>query len=167
MSIEVTVQFDSPESAIEGLSRLRGLVGTTSTGNPKPAPTPPAAESKPAAGKQPATSKPETPAPAASDTKATTPAPKPSPSPAPAPEPAPAPAEVKAPLYGESGIPELIQAMQKAKRGQEVKDLLSKFKAFRDGDVTKPSGQALKPEQFADFKAEIQALLDAPEESMA
>lgn len=165
MSIEVTVQFDSPESAIEGLSRLRGLVGTTSIGSPKPAPTPPAAESKSAAGKQPATPKPETPAPAASDTKATTSAPKPSPSPAP--EPAPAPAEVKPPLYPESGIPELIQAMQKAKRGQEVKDLLSKFKAFRDGDVTKPSGQALKPEQFADFKAEIQALLDAPEESMA
>lgn len=167
MSIQITVHFDSPEQVIEGMSRLRGLVGTTSIGNPKPAP----GLAKPAAGSQPATTEAQTPAPAASATKATTQAPKPSPSPAPAPapaaeKPAEAPVDV-AKLYGASGIPELIQTAQKAGRVADVKVLLGQFKAFTDGDVTKPSGKALLPAQFADFVTKLKALLEAPAEDMA
>lgn len=89
--------------------------------------------------------------------------PSPSPSMA-APSPA-APAAPKLPKYEETGIGDMLKtASQDASKKTAAVALLNEFGAVKEGKV---SGQHLKPEQFADFKAKLQAVLDAaPEEAL-
>lgn len=144
-SIQVSIHFDSPEQAIEGLARLRGVVGTTAV----PAAGKSAATAAGAASSPPASPAAPTPSPSASATPATTPAPKPAPSPKPAATPAPASAADQ-PTYATSGIPELIQTAQKAGKVPEIKALLAEFGVAK--------GPELKSEQLGAFKARMEAL---------
>lgn len=92
------------------------------------------------------------------------PSPSPSPSPAAASPAAPAPAP-KPPKYEETGIGDMLKtaSTDAGKRAAAVA-LLNEFGAVKDG---KPSGQHLKAEQYGDFKAKLQAILDkAPEEAL-
>lgn len=81
----------------------------------------------------------------------------PSPSPA-APSPA-APAAPKVVKYEDSGIAELLKTAsgEPTKKAAAVA-LLTEFGAVAEGKV---SGKHLKPEQYTDFKAKLQAIIDA------
>lgn len=147
-SIQVTITFDSPAAAIDGLSRLHGAnVVPPAVVAGKPAATAAGAASSP-----PASPAAPTPSPAASATPATSQAQKPAPSPKPAAAPAPAPTPAAEPqvTYPTSGIPELIQTAQKAGKVPEIKALLAKFGVAK--------GPELKADQLAAFKAEMEAL---------
>jgi hypothetical protein len=102
--------------------------------------------------------------PKASGKGATAAQPSPSPSPA-APSPAasaPPPPAPKAPKYEDSGIGEMLKtASQDAGKKTKAVDLLKEFGAVKEGKV---SGQHLDPAKFDEFKAKLQAVLDAKEE---
>ena len=68
------------------------------------------------------------------------------------PQPAAEPEKAKPVEYKDTGIGELIQQMVQSKGKEPVVALLGKYGAKKGGE--------LKPEQFAEFKAEIEGILN-------
>ncbi len=142
--VEVLLKFPNAAAAAAGLALLAGAEG-------KAAPNPKGVGTAVNAGTAvTATQAKPTQAASAPATQATGQQAKPSASPAPAPGPA-------AKTYPESGIPELIQALQKADKGNvpKLKAILSKYGATKGGE--------LKPEDFDAVKADFEALLPQAE----
>lgn len=134
MSVSITMTFDSLDAAT---AFLAGRTNAAVIPADKPAP---------AAGK----SKAEKPAP---ESKPAAPAAGTSDASTPAAASEPAKADKPIPTYEKSGIPEKIAALVGKDRPGAIA-LLAKFGA---------KGGELKPEQFADFTAEIDGLLSATE----